>query len=133
MTKKDPRANLRPWKPGQSGNPAGKPKGILTADKYKQLVDRYWQMPLVEIQAALANPTLSAGEHMVASVISHAIESGDTTRIEALLSRVIGKVKDEKDHNMNFNVSLRGMPREDVIEIGKDALRYLQDGDGDAD
>ena len=28
--KRDKRENLRPWKPGQSGNPSGRPKGIAT-------------------------------------------------------------------------------------------------------
>lgn len=141
MPKKDPKENLRPFKPGQSGNPGGRPKlpdDIKEARKLNQvelerIVNKYLYMDREAVKAAISSPKTPMMELMVASIVAQAAQKGDHLRLDFVLNRMIGKVKDEKDHNHNFNVSLRGMPREDVIEIGKDALRYLQDGDGDAD
>lgn len=55
-------SNLRPWKPGQSGNPSGRPKGIAAVVK-----DRVAPEDLVDILVSVANdPRAKASERIAA-------------------------------------------------------------------
>lgn len=140
MPRKPPTNGVK-FKPGQSGNPGGRPKlpdDIKEARKLNQvelerIVNKYLYMDREAVKAAISSPGTPMMELMVASIVAQAAQKGDHLRLDFVLNRMIGKVKDEKDHNFNLNMNLRAMPREDVIELGKDAIRYLQDGDGDAD
>jgi hypothetical protein len=83
------------FKPGQSGNPGGKPKGILTNDKIQGVIGRFADMTRDELQAVIQNQKSSMLEITVASILAQAAKGGDYTRLEFLLSRTIGKVKDQ--------------------------------------
>ena len=83
------------WKPGQSGNKSGRPKGMITRDQVSALMGRFWSMSLADIEAVIADSKSSAGERMVASIVKRAIADGDPSRAAWLLSRSVGKVKDE--------------------------------------
>ena len=49
MSKNGTVQNLRPWKPGESGNPAGRPKGIA-----KTVRERFGNTPLELVEALYA-------------------------------------------------------------------------------
>ena len=55
--------NLRPWKPGQSGNPAGRPRGIASAVK-----ERVNPEELVEILLGVARDERSKAPERIAAV-----------------------------------------------------------------
>ena len=55
--------NLRPWKPGQSGNPAGRPKGL--AAQVKERVD---PSELVDILTAVARDERAKPSERIAAV-----------------------------------------------------------------
>lgn len=103
MTKKDPRKNLKPFKPGQSGNPSGRPKvprDILEARKLNQVeleraVNRLIWLPRAELRALIENPETPMFEMMLASIVAQAAQKGDQTRLEFILQRILGKVKDQ--------------------------------------
>jgi hypothetical protein len=83
------------FKPGQSGNPGGKPKYLLTADKIKTLISKYMDMNKEQLQVAIQASTTPAIELAIASTIAQCIKAGDYSRLEALLQRSIGRVKDQ--------------------------------------
>jgi hypothetical protein len=56
-------ANLRPWKPGQSGNPAGRPKGIAATVK-----ERVQPEELVDILLEVARDPKAKPSERVAAV-----------------------------------------------------------------
>lgn len=87
--------NLRPFQKGQSGNPAGRPKNLLRTDEVRNLIGRLWRLSREELQKIVQNPKSSMGEIMVASIVAKAAQTGDYTRVQFLLERTIGKVKDE--------------------------------------
>lgn len=87
--------NLRPFQKGQSGNPAGRPKNLLRTDEVRNLIGKLWRLSREELQKIVQNPKSSMGEIMVASIVAKAAQTGDYTRVQFLLERTIGKVKDE--------------------------------------
>ena len=91
------------FKPGKSGNPGGKPKvpnDLKEARKLNQIelertVNRYLFADRETLQKAIKNPSTPVMELMVASIMAQAIRLGDQQRLEFILSRLIGKVKDQ--------------------------------------
>jgi hypothetical protein len=57
-------------------------------------------------------------EVMVASIMARAAKDGDYSRLEFLLARSIGKVKDISEvHQHNYEAELAAEPKENVIEL----------------
>lgn len=74
--------NLRPFKPGQSGNPGGRPKGTsITAILNRKLEE-------------LGDDGKSRAEK-IAEVIVREAESGDYKFVDMLLQRTEGKIPDK--------------------------------------
>lgn len=83
------------WTKGQSGNPAGKPKNLLTQDKVKSLISQLSQLPALELQNIAADPKSSILEVAVASHLLKAPE--EMNSFNFVLERSIGKVKEVKE------------------------------------
>lgn len=96
--------NLTPWKPGQSGNPAGKPKGTEhSSTRLKRLLGAVGRMknPLTGQMEEF-----SGLEMMDAAIIARAIR-GDVGAYREILDRLEGKVpaKTEVIGSMNLTGS----------------------------
>lgn len=112
--------NLKPWQPGQSGNLAGKPKQLLTKDKVSSILGKFSNMTRDELQDVVKDPKSTMLEIMIASVIVKAAESGDYSRLDFLLSRSIGKVKEEIENTIKPAVGdeeLDLIPRERLLAL----------------
>ncbi len=72
--------NLIPWKPGQSGNPAGRPKRKSFMDMAHAVLDEIVVDPDT-------GETMTKGELLVRKVIQDAITKGDPTALKELLAR----------------------------------------------
>ena len=101
MAKED---NLTPWKPGQSGNPAGKPKGTEhSSTRLKRLLEAVGKMksPLTGQMEEF-----SGLEMMDAAIIARAMK-GDVGAYREILDRLEGKVpaKTEVVGSMNLTGS----------------------------
>lgn len=91
--------NLKPWGPGQSGNPAGRP---AIAPELKELAKSSKQLVLAAISSAMlqtsdelrttvSDPSATMAQHLVASVLSRAIKDGCPVRAQFLLNYVLGR------------------------------------------
>lgn len=91
---------LTPWKPGESGNPSGRPKlppelkaiRCLSHLECSRLISKYARMEYDEILEASENPKLPMIESCFASLFLKGKEKGDWTTISFLLDRACGKL-----------------------------------------
>lgn len=88
------------FKPGQSGNPSGRPKNPpelkdCTPLDIKLLIWKLWKLKRDELHAFIQDPNTTAGQLHVAAVLAKGIKEGDQQRLDYLLNRLVGKVKEE--------------------------------------
>lgn len=79
-------ANLKPWKPGQSGNPSGRPKRQPISDAYRKIADR----PFNEKTKNRKRPGATFAEHAAHQQFLCAI-AGDTAAIKEIREAIEGK------------------------------------------
>ena len=94
--------HLIPYKPGQSGNPNGRPRkyvSLLKEQGYKlaevnDCIQVMMSMTLDELKTVWDNPQATVLEKTIASAIKRSIEKGSLYSMETLLTRVYGKPKE---------------------------------------
>lgn len=102
------RATKTSFKPGQSGNPNGRPKIPIDVKESRQLtrieldrqLNRLIAMSPEQLAEVRKDPKSTMLELLIVSVITHGINKGDQTRLNFLLERLssIGKVKETVEH-----------------------------------
>lgn len=99
MSKED----LIPYKKGQSGNPAGRPKG----SKNRSTIVKEILSLLVKGENPMTGEQewLSNEYRMTASVLLKAIEKGDVNAYNSLMDSAYGKNKDTVDLNTSETVN----------------------------
>ncbi len=107
----DDRGKNTEWKPGESGNPKGRPRTKPLTDMLKKLLDK-------DDGAAMAKIIKTAIE---------AAQSGDVRYFKEIMDRVEGKVIEPIDLNANMNVQeMKGATAADLA-----ALAGVHDGPKD--
>ncbi len=93
--------NSGQFKPGQSGNPGGKPplpddlKTLIhkTGQQMKRDICEVYLMDLGELNSiAGATSGLSAGRAAIISCLNNSVQTGDDKAIKAMLDRILGKI-----------------------------------------
>lgn len=100
--KTDVSANLKMWKKGQSGNPAGRPKkivSILGQQGYKlsqvnDTIQIMLMMNLKELKVIFDNPDATILEKTIAGAMVNSLKKGSLYSVETLLTRIYGKPKE---------------------------------------
>lgn len=114
---KKPRGNpdkLTPWKKGQSGNPAGKPKTPddikvarkLTQVEFERICYNLMCMStgrLAEVVKSEQTPVLTA---LVARILEKGIHDSSKAELNFFIERFLGKVPDQANFTGNVNGSL---------------------------
>lgn len=128
MGKKIPKAEHlgeHQFRPGQSGNPSGRPKlpeDLKKARRLNQIavgriINEYMNLSITELKFELEDESTSALEAMIGKIIIEAHKVGDYSRVNFLFDRMIGKVTEKVEHKM---------PKPTVIKlIGEDAVMVL--------
>lgn len=97
--------NLKPFLPGQSGNPSGRPKvdpeikklRDLTKEQFKEIAEFIIQGDATTLREYKTRPGVTVLQQWIASVAITAIQRGDMASLDKLLDRLIGKVKEQVD------------------------------------
>jgi len=100
--------NLKPFRPGVSGNKKGRPKirdnlkevKLMTKSDMRRLIQKIVDMTPQELIDLSTNMEVPALEMMLASVAVNAIKHGDQSKINFLLERTIGKVADKHEYEI---------------------------------
>lgn len=90
------------FKPGQSGNPNGRPKlpddirqiRKVNKTEIERVMNKFLSMTKSEISQLVNDQDTPALEIMLASIIVKATTHGDHQRLNFILDRLVGKVKD---------------------------------------
>lgn len=90
-------SGLRPWQKGISGNPGGRPRSILTNLKVSSIVGRLWDLPQRDVAALAEDDSAPLGDRIVAVIMLRTARDGDAHRLNMLLDRAIGRVKDASE------------------------------------
>lgn len=118
--------HLKPhqFKPGQSGNPAGKPKGYHDFDSalLKRIFGRIASLTETELDKVLKDPLVTVMEKVVAKSIQKAILDGDATRISYLLDRYLPKPKEPPPEVM---IDFAAMSTEQLLAMTSEVLGGL--------
>lgn len=93
------------FKPGQSGNPAGRrrmPPRLkeicpLSSEELNLTISMHLRMNLEKLRNVMADPNTIALDLMIASSIMKAIEDGELAKAETLFLRSLGRVRDMID------------------------------------
>lgn len=94
-----------PWKPGQSGNPNGRPKSKPMTDELKTLLS---QDKGADFTAILKRAITEA-------------KSGDFRYFKEIIERIDGKVIEQIDLTADVNVQdLPGLTKLDLAKLGED-------------
>lgn len=121
----------RDFKPGQSGNPNGRPmlpadvKQLreLTAIEFTRVVNKYLEMTKSQITEAVQDPKTPALELMVATIMHKAVVGGDHYRLGFILDRCIGKVKEVPEMTPT---QFAGLSDTEKLKLFKDAVHALE-------
>ena len=90
------------WKKGESGNPAGRPKG----SKNRSTIIREILDLMIKTKDDDGNDVWRTNEYlMVNSMVRKAIEKGDVSAFNAVFDNVYGKLKDTVDMNTTEQVN----------------------------
>lgn len=110
------------WKKGQSGNPKGRPpvkrelKNLKEQlkDDLEKYINELMKMELSQLKAIVEDKTgqYTSFKQILASILYRAGSKGDPMRMDAILNRVIGKVKDEVEVRTDQSITVNfGFPR----------------------
>ena len=97
MSRKPKKGDFQVGNPGGPGKPPLPPE-LKEAQAYTRVqlisaITKYIVMPLSDLMVLAKDNSLSAIDHMIMRIIINGIQKGDHQRMEVLLDRIQGKVK----------------------------------------
>ncbi len=101
----------------------------MTQTTFMALVQRFLVMDRTELQRVIKDPATPMLDVIVGSIVAKAATGSDHQRLDFLITRIIGKVK-EPDQTLNLNLST--LSRSEVIELGREAVAFLTKLEKDA-
>lgn len=91
-----PNTRLKPpWQPGQSGNPAGRPKGsrVKLTEAFLRDLAGVWQDQGIEVARKVAKDDPSTFLRVVASLIPKTVALSVDTSLEGVLAEIDGQTR----------------------------------------
>lgn len=119
------------FKPGQSGNPSGKHKTLLTRPHVEYMFQELHTKTVEELQTIMKDPKSQMLTIMVASIMIKTVETGDAFRLQFLLDRAVGKVinivesEDERQQREQLE-ALNNLSDKELIEMALEKIPLLE-------
>ncbi len=118
MSDRPQNKNLKPFQKGQSGNPSGGRKKLFTADDLALEIEKCMTMSIEDLRKLAGDVKQKGAIAIAASACLKAHEDGDFHKINSMLDRCIGKVKDISEvHQHNHDSEFDKAPRGELIDI----------------
>lgn len=126
-----PKAEPYKFKPGQSGNPKGRPPlnpiqralKNLTVETYRDVIQAVCTGNLDNLKAMVEDPSISALQVGVARAFLKAMQAGDYAVIERIAERIVGKIPDElKVSSSNVNANLNATIDKEKLKAALEQL-----------
>jgi hypothetical protein len=128
FVKGDPRAG-RPPLPSDLKQARAYSKAEVQAS-----LSRFLRMNIDELKAAVLDPRRPVIDHLVGSICVKGIKHGDHARLNFLLDRLIGKVKDEDDATLRvaaIAMQMQTLSPEQVIRLANEAIARISSEDAE--
>lgn len=123
--------NLRPFQPGQSGNPNGRPPHPPELKEMQRLTKGQLEVILNKILFSrpedLKNFQGSVLEIWLANGAAQAIKSGDYSRLMILIDRLVGKVKDSIEITAKPIEAWTREEKVKLLEESRESLKRLEE------
>lgn len=125
----------RPFKKGNPGGP-GRPKkpddvrkaSKLTRTELEKKLNYFLLMDATELETLLKDKKTPMLDVMVGRIVLMAAKHGDQTRLNFLLDRLVGKVKDNVEVSVVKPTIVRRYDSDEVIELGAEEIKGIEDG-----
>jgi hypothetical protein len=115
--------NLKPFPPGVSGNPNGRPKGRSLTARLRDLLDQY------ELEGERLPDGKQVADLVVEAIVKPAL-NGDIRHQQEILNRVDGKVPDQVEINASLSVEAHLARLSDQeLDVYEQLTRKLVGGD----
>ena len=104
----------KPFEPGESGNPNGRPRKYVTLLKeqgYKlseinDTIQVMMSMDMEELNAVYKNPKATILEKTIANAMNKSLQKGSLYSLDTLLTRVYGKPKEQMDIQQDTRIEV---------------------------
>lgn len=118
----------RDFQPGHKVRGKRLPTALTHARKMSQaeflsILVRFLDMTAWELEEILQDKNRTVMELWVARICATGIKDGDYSRLNFIAERLFGKVKNDQPQ---IHVNFAGLPREQIIELGQEAIRVLE-------
>jgi len=111
-------ANLKPFVQGQSGNPTGAKKRVITKDTYAAIAEKYLTQSTTELRKLSLDDSVSAIDRMVITQILSAIDKNQVA--ENLMGYCIGKAAEvHQIEAKQWTDDLKTIPIDTLKQISK--------------
>lgn len=105
----------RNFQKGVVTNPKGRPRipedlkdaGRLTKPELERLMNKMLSMQPGELTKQLKSGELTCKEMLIGTIISKGIIHGDQHRLDFILNRLIGKVKEQVEYDASFEFTIK--------------------------
>lgn len=130
------------WKKGDpSPNPHGRPKLDLEIKEARKLnkqetvriLTDFWFYTKEQLNAKLQDPEATLGELAIGKILANAIAKGDPVRLNFILERIVGKVKEDieitgKDGGpIELSRKFKDLPDAELLKMLPDAVKLLKE------
>lgn len=132
--------HLKPhqFKPGQSGNPKGFdgiPKEVRKAKgknriELEKTLNEFLTLDRDGLELRLKNPKATILELALGAIVTRAIDDGDQVRLNFMLDRLIGKVKEQISIEIPAPTVIKRFGSEETVVLGVD-VKALPEGSED--
>lgn len=126
------------FKKGQSGNPSGVqalPKEVLRAKatnrvSLEKALQKFLALDRAELQRCLQDPRATMLELAIGTIVAKAAKDGDQIRLNFILDRLIGKVKEQISIEIPAPTVIKRFGSEETVVLGVD-IKALPEGNED--